>query len=455
MRTAPGTVTQNLLFDMNRSITTFFPSLLVIALICGCGVAVRPTDLSSYQEDIDLARRLSQDGDHPGAARIYRKLAKKTAPPWSDVFRFEAAESLFQAGEIESARKLAARTKPANLSLTDRYRLRLLYGRIFLAKKQPQQTLVQLESLPAGNIRPDLRLDYHLQRAKAFSMLDQHFESAREQVETEALLSDPKDIQASQIAIIDELAFLSNVDSMEIESKHSGRIKSWLELTRILKQMRPGTQVFDQRIEEWKQKFPDHSANIPVLLAKVSLERGPFTMPEAIAVLLPLSGPYAPSGEAVRQGILVARKYNQANQVTTRFYDSEHADIAKLYRRVVAEGADIVIGPLEKPLLKSLATRVRLSVPVLGLNQVPELNVPMLYQFALNPEDEVDQAANSAWFDGYHRALILAPANTHGRRLADDFSRKWQQLGGEIARSESYNPKNNRYNEVIRRLLDT
>ncbi|MGH8553899.1 MAG: penicillin-binding protein activator, partial [Methylococcales bacterium] len=242
---------------------------------------------------------------------------------------------------------------------------------------------------------------------------------------------------------------------MQFESPRKDLLSGWMELTKVFKQSLPGTRVFDQRIEEWKQKFPDHSANIPVLLAKVSLERGPFTMPEAIAVLLPLSGPYAPSGEAVRQGILIARKYDQANQVTTRFYDSEHADIAKLYRRVVAEGADIVIGPLEKPLLKSLATRVRLSVPVLGLNQVPELNVPMLYQFGLNPEDEVDQAANSAWFDGYHRALILAPANRHGRRLADDFSKKWQQLGGEIARSESYNPKNNRYNEVIRRLLDT
>lgn len=440
---------------MRISILAFFPCVLAIALISGCSSSVRQDDASVFQTELDRARKLSNEGDHAGAALIYARLSKKNPAPWSDVFRLQAAESWFDAQEIEDARKWASRVKPANLSLLDRSRLHLLNARIFLAKNKPDQVLVELQSGPARNLGETLQFEHYQLRAKAYSMLGQHYDSAREYVLAEALLRDPNDVERIQRAIMDELASVSNAKLTQLEAKAPNRLKGWMQLTRLFKETRPGTPAFEQRVEAWKHEFPRHSANIAALIATVSLERDPFTMPEAIAVILPLSGPFAPSGEAVRQGILIARKYDGSNRIETRFYDSQSASIAKLYKRVIADGADIVIGPLEKPLLKTLASAATLSVPVLGLNQLPDLNVPNLYQFGLNPEDEVEQAANSAWFDGYHRALILAPGTSHGRRLAGDFSKKWQQLGGEVVRAESYNPKDMRFDPVIRRLLNT
>ncbi|MCI0655379.1 MAG: penicillin-binding protein activator [Methylococcaceae bacterium] len=440
---------------MKIRITTVFLSFLVIGMVSGCGSNVRPIHPANFEREINLARKLTADGDHKGAARIYRKLSKKTKPSSSDGFLYLAAESLYHAGKIESARKLANRTNPANLSLTGRYRLLLLFGRIFLAKNQPEQTVYHLERLPANKMSPELQLDYRTQRAKVYSLFGNHLESAREQILAEQLLREPEAIKASQAAIINELGSLSIANLMQFESPQRDFLSGWIELTLIFKQARPGTPAFDQRIEEWKLNYPGHPANIPVLLSNVNLEQDSFAMPESIGVILPLSGPYAQSGEAIRQGILIAREYNKADPPTTRFYNSDLADPVNLYRQVVANGAEFIIGPLDKNMLKSMVTRNSLSIPVLGLNQVPELDMPNLYQFGLNPEDEVDQAANSAWFDGHHRALIYTPASSHGRRLAEAFSRKWRQLGGEIARFGTYNPGQTDYDESIRQLLQS
>ncbi|MCI0666643.1 MAG: penicillin-binding protein activator [Methylococcaceae bacterium] len=440
---------------MRIHIGTILLSFLVIGAFSGCAQTYESITRSNYQREINQARKSSAQGDYKAAARIYRQLARKTNPPVSDGFLYLAAESLYRGGEIASSRKLADTINQANLSVEDRYRLQLLYGRILLAEKQPEQTLHRLEILPAAELSPEMRLDYHTQRARGFSLLGNHLESAREQIAAEELMSDPEAIENSQIAVMRELAALPNASLAQRQARGRDVLSGWMALTWIFKQAPPGTHTFDQEIREWTLKYPDHPAHIPALLSNVSLEREIYTRPEAIGVALPLSGPYAQVGEAIRQGILIARKYSSAPRIPTRFYNSDLADPVELYRQAVSDGANIIIGPLQKNILKSLATLNRLSVPVLGLNQVPELDVPNLYQFGLNPEDEVDQAANSAWFDGYHRALIFSPETSHGRRLASYFAQKWQQLGGEILRSVSYNPDNTDYDEAIKKLLQT
>lgn len=436
-----------------RMVTLYF-QVLVIAIIGGCASTSEPGRPHPLQKHIDQARKLRDDGDYKAAARIYLKVAQKTSPPASDRYRFFAVESLYQAGELNSALEQRDLITPTNLSEVQHYQLSLLYGRIYLAENQPEQTLRQLEDLPVDQLSPDFRLDYHTQRAKAFARLGNHFESAKEQILAEELLSDPEPIRESQSNILKELGALSVVGLKQLQSPRKDTMDGWIALTLVLKQARPGTQAFDQLIQEWKSDYPGHPANIEALQSGLVLGTGPSTTPAAIGVLLPLSGPYTQAGEAIRQGILIAQRYDSAPPVPIRFYNSDLADPEHLYRQAVNEGAEILIGPLDKEMLKSLATRNQISIPTLGLNQVPELDVANLYQFGLNPEDEVEQAADSAWFDGYHRALIFAPATSNGQRLADFFARKWQEFGGEISGSVSYDPENtDRYDEAIQQLL--
>ncbi|MGR9106347.1 MAG: penicillin-binding protein activator [Gammaproteobacteria bacterium] len=439
----------------SRILTALFP-FLVITMIGACTPTYEPIRRADDHPEIDQARRFTAQGDHQAAARIYRQLAGKSSPPASDSYRYLAADSLFRAGDIDAALKLADETNPGSLSLNDRYRLDLLYGRIFLAKNQPEKTLFRLEPLPAGKMSPDLQLDYYLQRAEVFSLLGNHLESAREQIFAEKLMSDSEAIAKSQIAIIEELAALSDESLLQLQGGRRDTLSGWMALTRIFKQSPPGTRDFDARIQEWAFNFPGHPANIRLLESRINLvpQREAFTIPKAIGVVLPGSGPLAQAGEAIRQGILIAQKFSSVAPVPTRFYNSDLADPVSLYRQAVDDGADVMIGPLEKEMLKAMATRNELSIPVLALNQLPELSMPNLYQFGLMPEDEVEQAANSAWFDGYHRALVFTPDTSHGQRLATFFSQKWRQLGGEIERSETYDPNKTEYEAAVKQLLD-
>ena len=65
-----------------------------------------------------------------------------------------------------------------------------------------------------------------------------------------------------------------------------------------------------------------------------------------LAVLLPLSGPYAQVGLAVRNGLVRAALSPASPELTLRFYDTHGADIDTLYQQARDAGADVIIGPL-------------------------------------------------------------------------------------------------------------
>ena len=108
-----------------------------------------------------------------------------------------------------------------------------------------------------------------------------------------------------------------------------------------------------------------------------------------------------------------------------------------LYTRAVAEGAELVIGPLaEGRRRRSWIRAGELPVPVLALNQVEvDTTLPAnLFMYSLSPEDEARQAAERAWLDGHRRPLILAPQDTWGERLANAFEQRTRTLGGQCGR---------------------
>ena len=153
-------------------------------------------------------------------------------------------------------------------------------------------------------------------------------------------------------------------------------------------------------MEAWRSGIPDHPALPGIAGAYLGrLEEERFR-PARIAVLLPLSGPYQKVAAALRDGMIAAYFEQPAEQrPLLRFYDSsDSVDTWPLYTRAAAEGAELVVGPLDKQAVAQLARAGELRVPVLALNQVvPENPLPEnLYQFALSPEDEARQVAERA-----------------------------------------------------------
>lgn len=158
-----------------------------------------------------------------------------------------------------------------------------------------------------------------------------------------------------------------------------------------------------------------------------------------IALLLPLNGPLGYAGQAVRDGILAA--YYQAKQQqqatpTINFYNTHaNQDIVAIYNRAIEQGADTVIGPLDKTSIARLVRAGTIKVPTIALNELPpNITAPRDFiQFSLLQTAEAEQVAKQAWQDGKRTALLIIPAGKWGADIGKAFTEVWQAQGGIIA----------------------
>lgn len=188
--------------------------------------------------------------------------------------------------------------------------------------------------------------------------------------------------------------------------------------------------------------------------------------PARIALLLPTSGPLAKSAEAVRDGFFAAYFYrlNKTYQPVIQVYDSGTHPAATLaaYRQAVTDGAEIVVGPLDRESVKALAhggdelPGRSITVPTLALNYVDGTlggSLDQLYQFGLAPEDEARAAAERAWLEGRRNAIAFVQKGDWGDRVLHAFKTRFEALGGRVIDAQSYDPVSSDFATPLRKLL--
>ncbi len=155
-----------------------------------------------------------------------------------------------------------------------------------------------------------------------------------------------------------------------------------------------------------------------------------------------MQGPLANVSQALRDGFLAAHlQARQAGQPELKIdlYDSTaQPSLDSFYQQALAKGTQLVIGPLEKDMVRQLASRSSLPITTLALNysEADQQMPPQLFQFGLAAEDEAREAADRAWADGHRRAIALAPRGEWGARVLDAFNKRWQSLGGTTVAAE-------------------
>jgi outer membrane PBP1 activator LpoA protein len=162
-----------------------------------------------------------------------------------------------------------------------------------------------------------------------------------------------------------------------------------------------------------------------------------------VAVILPEEGQHLAAADAIREGILAAYFARPAPERPELRFVAAPADA---YRAVAAvqeaaqAGAAVAIGPLDKAAVTQLVNSAALPIPVLALNQGETTGSPPpnLYQFALAPEDEAEQAAERAWADGHRSAALITPAGSWGDRVQAAFRARWEALGGLVGGQAQY-----------------
>ena len=177
-----------------------------------------------------------------------------------------------------------------------------------------------------------------------------------------------------------------------------------------------------------------------------------------IAVLLPMTGKYSKIGKAVFEGIEIELNNNFKKDIPELvIYDTgdEKINLKGIYYEMLSRDFKYAIGPLRKDLIDKITNLNSKNITILTLNysnNFKKLNTET-YQFGLLPEDEAICISEKAIIDGNHKASIFYPNNKWGLRIAESFSLRFQELGGQIVDISKYERDDKEINTSIRSLL--
>ena len=340
------------------------------------------------------------------------------------------------------ASQLLADLSPGQLSSEQRFTWLLLSGRAQLGQQQADKTLSLLQQYQDEILQypAEHQAQLDLLRADALAMQGKLLDSLQQRVAAHPLLSE--DDQGYNHNMIWQLLMqLPNTDLADAIDGSSGDLRGWLTLAQLYRDPIADLDAQVTRLNQWSAQWRTHPAidDVPQMLD--ALEKAASQRPSQVAILLPTTGPLQTAGKALQEGIMTAFYQQQKNgqPPTLRFYDSGGDDVLAVYQQAVTDGADFVLGPLAKDKAATIAAQGTLPVTTLALNYIDTDNRPdNFFQFGLAPEDEARQIANHGARKGALQAGILYPEGEWGARVAQAFVDRWQELGGSVTITRTY-----------------
>ena len=191
------------------------------------------------------------------------------------------------------------------------------------------------------------------------------------------------------------------------ENQQDADLTSWQALHRMVVE---SFSVADasRAVSAWLSTHPDHPAAKapPATVGKLATFQ---PEPLHVALLLPLSGPLARAGEAVRDGFIAASLLAGSRETfRLSIHDTTSDPTPVLYERLLADGADMIVGPLQKETATEL-NALNPDIPTLVLNYLDPESSPALrlLQFGLAIEDEAATIAVRLEEDEVTTALLF------------------------------------------------
>ncbi len=256
--------------------------------------------------------------------------------------------------------------------------------------------------------------------------------------------------------------------SISLNSENDNVLKGWIELISIKKTYQNNLNVEIEKFKEWKKIYTNHDA-IDFVDQQIDVIRNAQkNSPKKIAFLLPESGPFAKSANAIKYGFLNNYYLSQSEEPIELFFfntddkslkeraeyilegdtqeksDSEKISIGflSIYNEAINSGVDLIIGPIDKTQIDLLnASDGKFNeLPILALNYsaTNEIRNNKLYQFGLAPEDDIDFISQQALLRNFSNVAILSPSGEWGDRLTQAFSDSWHKKGGNVVSVASY-----------------
>ncbi len=434
-------------YRQHYGVACILAALLGSGFLSGCAGRFGGQPVAEVLQD-ESAQALMRAGNFTAAAEEYLRLASQLSPAQAYPYRIYGAEAYLEAGLPGKALPVLRATEIPDSDTKFSAWKRLLQARVALGDRDYATAREQLGPIQVQDLPRPLQTQILGHRALTLNKLGDARGALRDYVELDSLLSEPAALAQNRRATWEVARRLGNRPAIASDSADP-TIHGWLELARIVESSGTKGSQLQAGITDWRQRFPQHPGHSLL----TSLSAAPLKPDAAnaagtrIALLLPLSGQFANAGAAIRDGILAAWFSEGAaggSKPSLTVYDTTAKNVTAQYKRAVTEGATAIIGPLEKNAVTALARDPMVTLPTVVLNQPDDESVSntasasKLYTFGLAPEEEAQQVAERAWFDGHTRGYILAPDSPWGNRIANAFRSHFQSIGGQILGQHRY-----------------
>ena len=421
------------------------------------------TPITPTTDEILAAFELESSQYWSDAALAYQELADKSKQPERSSFLIKSAFMLYQAGNFSDIPTFFDSLQESDILEQDRpYRTTLLVGSYF-REDVSYQGLLTLP--PIENI-----IDWRYKvlalkiRSESTLAIGKPKESAVLRMQISAYLKTSTEVERNHDFIWAALNQMpESLITEELSKPQTTQTRGWLELNLIARLSNLQPERIKPWIKKWNALYTGHAAGKTFVSNVLEESKKSNIRPKRIALMLPFSGRLDQVSKAIQNGFLYA--YYQERtvqdpslkpQIDIINASTDSADFNIQYNKAIEDGADFVVGPINKDLVELLQTHESLQVPTLTLNYGNDANQSHLnlYQFGLRPEDEAEQIANYALANGKTHALTLVPDTQWGKRLHQAFKSQFEALGGLVVGSETYPSQKSDYSVSIKKLLN-
>ena len=417
----------------------YLAALLAVTVVAGCSTS--PSSKTRVYETPVVAAPDGLTETPPALTAARSQLASMDADE-RIASTLSWASSYLNEKQAADASQLLSDLNPEKLNSEQRFAWLLLSGRAQLSQQQTEKTLSLLQQHQEEILQypAEQQAQLDLLRADALAMKGELLSSLQQRIAAHPLLGD-EDQDYNHNMTWQLLMQMPNTELDEAIDSSSGDLRGWLTLAQLYRDPIADLDAQITRLNQWSNQWRSHPAidNVPQMLN--ALEKAASQRPSQVAILLPTSGPLKNAGAALQEGIMTAfyQQQKSGHTPTLRFYDSGSDDVLAVYQQAITDGADFILGPLSKDNVATIASQGTLPVTTMALNYIETDNRPdNFFQFGLAPEDEARQIANHAARNGALQAGVLYPEGEWAARVANAFANRWQELGGSVTITRTY-----------------
>ncbi len=162
------------------------------------------------------------------------------------------------------------------------------------------------------------------------------------------------------------------------------------------------------------------------------------TQRNRVALLVPLSGSNAGVGRSIANATMLAVLDTGTDKVRITNYDTA-TGAAAAAQRAIAEGAQLILGPLLSEDVRAVAPIARAArVPVLSFSNDVSVAGNGTYLMGYAPAQSIDRVVQYARSRGVTSFAGLIPNGLYGERASTAFLRSVEGAGGEVVSLQTY-----------------